>query len=34
MDKKNKILAKALDKCLDSTNNVENKKEAPSFMET
>ena len=34
MDKKNKILAKALDKCLDSTNNVENKKETPSFMET
>ena len=34
MDKNNKILAKALDKCLDSTNNVENKKETPSFMET
>ena len=34
MDKKNKILAKALDKCLESTNNVENKKETPSFMET
>ena len=34
MDKNNKILAKALDKCLDSTNNVETKKETPSFMET
>ena len=34
MDKNNKILAKALDKCLASTNNVENKKETPSFMET
>ena len=34
MNKNNKILAKALDKCLDSTNNVENKKETPSFMET
>ena len=34
MDKNNKILAKALDKCLDSTNNVENNKETLSFMET
>ena len=34
MDKNNKILAKALDKCLASTNNVENNKETLSFMET
>ena len=34
MDKNNKILAKALDKCLDPTNNVETKKQTPSFMET
>jgi len=34
MDRKNKILAKALEKCLDLTDDVENKKATPTVMET